>query len=1019
MKKILAILCATLCLATCSACSDCSASSESETKAEAIKEWNILDSYNVNVNANNDVPAVVATTENGKKIAASAEIYDENGESVQIINGTFYVSAEIGKTYRAVYYVLQDDKKDERETTFKVADTSAPTFVADKTDFSVGVGAYVNIDDYFTIKDNTSVTQVKYECKFNGETISYDSKIGLLAEAGKYEFSVTAADGYGNESSQTFSVNVGSVLYQFDSKTKASEAVAHVLGAKTSYPWYFHYANVFSYVETADLDEAVLNGLREESQGALYYDFSHENSFCIRAEEKFDYRDYCGVMIPISSIPDYVTTIKVRVYLVKNDDAAASEEVETASEAGEGEEVKESYNYYISPTESSYLFKAEIPVNQWTTVEIPTSAIFDTRYAHGDVTSFYSIGYFKKTDIDAFYIDDIEIGTYALDEKAVIVGNKEYDEGEIDLTDFIVLKDTEFSYEVFKNGESVAIVGNKFTAIGAGTYTVEATAISGKYAGYTRTETIKVGGYAIAVNFNKDSYERGDFVVVKNNVTLYGETVKKEVAVKVYYGSELVSENPFFTADRNGYYRVVSQMQDGEKIYKSEANVFVGKFAINYNSYCENETMIERYYGNLDWNGGYRSQIKIIEAAETRDMLPSEMLDKLDSEGGALHIIRNGWLRYADGTTPQYFAWEWHDPEESEFKQGHTLCLKSSVLNGNTDYAVLMVKVYVTAKDGETIKWTIYDQNDYGGKQTVKYLEEGWNTLYITAENVNLMLGTDWDRLPLGHFDGVKDMWISYIAGLSEKESRYTLDVVNTVSGTTEQVTFRKGEKTVEIAQDGYTFVGYTLAENGDEFIDTDALKDGTTVYANFFKGIIINGLNQQQNVAVDTFNYNYNWNAVERISTNTNVMFETKNQISQEIASGMYRGSNGMLHVIQDTNVGTTADADHGEGRSVWLRSGFVDLPENYTSVIIRVYVEVEEGKTGKHFFFENSVGYDTSSYVNSRYNEQELTTGWYTLEISKLWVGLQNTGVTDYFGLGHFDNVKNLYVDYVGYTK
>ncbi len=975
----------------------CNKGETDSVKKEKVTSWDIQSSYEVNTNAKNGVPTVLATTESGKKVPASVEIFDKQGNAVAVVDGTFFVDAAIGENYRAVYYVEQENGRAEKETSFSVVDKKAPEFIVPQTEISVALGQYVAIDEYFNVTDNTEVASVSYTASLNGNAMSYDETKGFLADEGEYTFEITATDAHGNNASQTIKVTADATIFEFDDKAKALATVGHVYGARDNYPWYFHADKMFSYVEKSKLG-AVAEGMREDAKGALYYDFSYVNDSCELNYETVDYRDHTGFMIAESYIPDYLTSIKVRAYLV----AGTTANGETATTA----------TYSVSPGVGIPGYGTTVPTNEWVEIEIPASVIYSTRTDFfGDTINYYSIGYLTKGEISAFYIDSVEIVEYALDKNAVRIGQTEYPDQEIDLTGFITLLDSEFEYTVTRNGVEIPLEDNTFIPTGAGKYTVTATAISGEYQGFTHTEMITVGGYSIDISFQKDKYFRNDTVVFTNEVFLDGKSVKESVSTKVYYGETLVSEQAFFKAEENGFYRIEVSLEANGKNYFSETVLPVGNIVVSYGNSKENTAHIERYMQSLDWNGGYRSEIQVKEIAESRSQLPENVASGMDSSEGALHIIRNGYLRYEDGSAPQYYAWDWHDIDAEVLAQGNTLTLNSSFISNVNDYVALAVKAYVQPKANASAKWIIYDQNDYSKDQKIKELKTGWNTLYITRADIARMLGSGWDRLPLGHFNGVEDMWISSITCLTTEEQKYSLEIVNTATEQIELKTFRYGEREEIPTVGGYTFVGYSLTEDGKDFVETENVKSGSRIYARFIEGKTFTLNEDVGSISIDVFkinNYYYWLDGV--VQAKTTGMWKPLSAIDATIASGASDWSKGLLHLVQDGNYGTANDwtntqgdvpdaTNDVKGRSFYFR-GLVtaaDIPSACSKITVSIYVEAIAGTTAKYF------DRTTNSYVT-------LSAGWNTINLPKSPI----TG-EGYFYLGHFVNVQNLYIDYI----
>ena len=93
-------------------------------------------------------------------------------------------------------------------------------------------GKYIEIEDYYSVKDNTSVQETNYTLAHDGETVSEEE--GFFAESGVYEYRISAEDGYGNVSEKTISFHVDDVVIEFGDAASVSVAAGASAVAKAA-----------------------------------------------------------------------------------------------------------------------------------------------------------------------------------------------------------------------------------------------------------------------------------------------------------------------------------------------------------------------------------------------------------------------------------------------------------------------------------------------------------------------------------------------------------------------------------------------------------------------------------------------------------------------------------------------------------------------------------------------------------------------------------------------------------------
>ena len=164
--------------------------------AAVITEFDVPSFIEVNVNSENVLPTVTAVSDDGKKYPAAVEITDEAGNAFELNGNVFAVSGNVGDIYDAVFYVELGGKRTEKACEVRVVDHLAPTLIVPAEEVRVVPGKYIEIEDYYSVKDNTSVQETKYTLAHDGETVSEEE--GFFAESGVYEYRISAEDGYGN-----------------------------------------------------------------------------------------------------------------------------------------------------------------------------------------------------------------------------------------------------------------------------------------------------------------------------------------------------------------------------------------------------------------------------------------------------------------------------------------------------------------------------------------------------------------------------------------------------------------------------------------------------------------------------------------------------------------------------------------------------------------------------------------------------------------------------------------------------
>lgn len=460
-----------------------------------------------------------------------------------------------------------------------------------------------------------------------------------------------------------------------------------------------------------------------------------------------------------------------------------------------------------------------------------------------------------------------------------------------------------------------------------------------------------------------------------------------------------------------------------KRFYKSSSMIYksYSDFSKTYtdNGEVKSSYSYDSYSGYPGWNDGNRITVGMLSASKANDSsdLSEAVKSETESLGGVFHVLNNG-VSFGAST---YYNWGSENIDDDFRKKADNIMLPGDWRTGlPEDYTAVSYRVYVESYENTTATYGVYTGS--GAKHT-KNLAEGWNTIYLAKSDFDSILTASWEvgthRLPMGLFTNVKELYLAYVG--VEFGSTHNLLVKDAGDETAEakEVNFGWSISADSMAI-GYTFFDCNYDADGQQLLsDVLFATSGKAIYAHYIEGTLLYTFNESQNIAVDTMETKYNWSYGNRNNSNTSKMFESKDSISSDIASGMYVGSKGMLHVISDGKVNGGENENSATSRTIWFRTGYEELPETYTSIIIRVYVESTEGNTAAH-------------YVHTGNNDSEktdaitLTAGWNTIEISKEWEekamfsGTTGEGVPyKYFGIGHFDNVKNLYIDYIAVKK
>ncbi len=461
-----------------------------------------------------------------------------------------------------------------------------------------------------------------------------------------------------------------------------------------------------------------------------------------------------------------------------------------------------------------------------------------------------------------------------------------------------------------------------------------------------------------------------------------------------------------FDADNENNVLEGTVWADGSLVLKRYYSKNVDTY-LTYTDFANGDANVDAYNGWPNWNDP-RVSLKIAPMTETTEALPAEVKADASVNGGALHIIKDSYL---NGAT----TYSNRDDAAVDKTNGVNIMLPEAWLTNCPidDYTAISFRVYVVPETGKTPEWSHFDVGSQN-RTIIGNITSGWQTLYISTANLSKIAtanGTTGDRLPLGHFLGVADMWISAI-GYAKGE--HTINVVDAITNETSKATFSfdMGATLANPTKTGYTFVGYTLTKDGTDFVKAETLETGSTVYAQYAPGTVLHWLNEDVgSITIDVLKINwYEWNDGVVQGVNTAGMWKPLSEIDATIANGASDWSKGLLHLVQDGNYGTANDwtntqgvvpdaANDVKGRSFYFR-GLVtaaDVPSDCTKITVSIYVEAIEGTTAK--YYDRTI----SGYV-------DLTEGWNT-------INLPANAFLDYgyFYLGHFVNVQNLYVDYI----
>lgn len=680
--------------------------------AAVITEFDVPSFIEVNVNSENVLPTVTAVSDDGKKYPAAVEITDEAGNAFELNGNVFTVSGNVGDIYDAVFYVELGGKRTEKTCEVRVVDHIAPTLIVPAEEVRVVPGKYIEIEDYYSVKDNTSVQETNYTLAHDGETVSEEE--GFFAESGVYEYRISAEDGYGNVSEKTISFHVDDVVIEFGDAASVSVAAGHAYGALVSDYWYWKSNEVFQYRSAKDMGAAG-ESLRDGATGALYYDFSYSNIWTT------EFMDVCGVLIPETLLPDFAETFEITVYL-----------------AAEGENAPETARWGIYPDDTS-LVTYSVPTNEWVTIEIPASKIYETKVDfYGDKISYYSIGSAWKSDgITAFYVDRFRIKNYSLDESAVkIKDNAVFPDGEIDLTGFASLSGADFSYRVSYNGEELTLNGNRFFPVGSGEYNVVATVVSGEYIGRNYAAVLRVqGGYRVEVDTDKEEYEIGEPVVIDTALFFEEQETEGDVEMEIFVGGDSFFANSVFTPTFAGKYRIKASYTAGEREYYAFREITVNKPTGLLKSFNDASELDDTYayLWTVSWIGWLGDPWEWKEqngekyyVYRDKSELPEEVAAGLraDSSGAAVG-------------TPEYFSGWSQESGGEKFLGGLMLDF-----SGVQDYDYIVVRAYLVPQAGMQPQWALW-YTDSAGTEHTDVLEgiEGncWIDIKMSREQVELL----------------------------------------------------------------------------------------------------------------------------------------------------------------------------------------------------------------------------------------------------------------------------------------
>ncbi len=462
-----------------------------------------------------------------------------------------------------------------------------------------------------------------------------------------------------------------------------------------------------------------------------------------------------------------------------------------------------------------------------------------------------------------------------------------------------------------------------------------------------------------------------------------------------------------FDADNENNVLQGTVWADGSLVLKRYYSKNVDTY-LTYTDFANGDANVDAFNGWPNYTDPV-VQLPIAPMTETTDALPEAVKADASVNGGALHIIKDSYLNGATTYTNK-------GTDVDKTSGVNILLPKAWLTNCPIDhYTAISFRVYVIPETGKTPAWSQFDTHTWGNGTIIGNITSGWQTLYVSTADL-LRIATDGSpqvclKLPLGHFLGVADMWISAI-GYAKGE--HTINVVDAITDETSKATFSfdMGATPANPTKAGYTFVGYTLTKDGTDFVKAETLETGSTVYAQYASGTVLHWLNEDVgSVAIDVFKENnwYFWanNPVQAITTG---MWKPLSAIDTTIASGASDWSKGLLHLIQDGNYGTANDwtdtkgdvpdtTNDVKGRSFYFRGlvAAADVPSDCTKITVSIYVEAIAGTTAKYF------DRIANSYVT-------LSAGWNTINLPKNPI----TG-EGYFYLGHFVNAQNLYVDYI----
>ena len=147
----------------------------------------------------------------------------------------------------------------------------------------------------------------------------------------------------------------------------------------------------------------------------------------------------------------------------------------------------------------------------------------------------------------------------------------------------------------------------------------------------------------------------------------------------------------------------------------------------------------------FDWNITERISVNSATLYKSKAEIDPEIAAEM-SEGslGMLHVIRDGNI----GDVPE--AWEY----------GRTIFMRHDLLPEPEEYAAISLRVYVEAKEGNTVDWSTFKGKF--SKTYVRQLSDGWHTLYITADE-NTQMNVESTYFCIGHFDNTANLYIDAV----------------------------------------------------------------------------------------------------------------------------------------------------------------------------------------------------------------------------------------------------------------